>query len=58
MPSPRKAQGPANGSDRRDLENVLRSADKFFRTNPPDFIRQLSRKKSPAVRHEAEHRCN
>jgi hypothetical protein len=58
MPSPRKAQGSANGSDRRDLENVLRSAAKLFRTNPPNVIRQFSRKKSATVPYEAEQRCS
>jgi hypothetical protein len=58
MPSPRKAQDPANGSGRRDLENVLRSAAKLFRTNPPNVIRQLSRKKSAAVPYETEQRCS
>ena len=45
MPTPRKAQAPANGSDRRDLENLLRSAAEFFQTNQP--YPQFSRKKSP-----------
>jgi hypothetical protein len=58
MPSPRKGQGSANGSDRPDLENVLRSAAKLFRTNPPNLLRQLSRKKSATVLYEAEHRCS
>ena len=53
MPSPRKARGPANSSD-REFENLLRRAAKFFRTNQPNLIRQPSRKKSVTVPHAAE----
>ena len=55
MPSPRKARGPANSSD-REFENLLRRAAKFFRTNQPNLIRQPSSKKSATVPHAAEQR--
>lgn len=58
MLSPRKAQGPAHGADRRDLENVLRSAAKFLRTHQPDLSRQLPRKKSATVLYQPEQRCS
>ena len=47
MPAPRKAQAPADSSDRRELENVLRSAARFFQTNPPHLTRLFYRKKFP-----------
>ena len=57
MPSPGKAPGPADSSDRRELENLLRSAAKFFQTHQPKLIPQPSREKSSTVPHSAEQRC-
>jgi hypothetical protein len=56
MPSPRKAPGPADSSDHRELENLLRSAANFFRTNQPKLIRQPSEKKASTAPYSEERR--
>jgi len=57
MPSPRKAPGPVDSSDRRELENLLRKAAHFFQTNQPNLIRQPAGKKPSTVPYSAEQRC-
>jgi len=57
MPSPRKAPGPADSSDRRELENLLRKAASFFEANQPHLIRQPVGKKPSTAPHSAEQRC-
>jgi hypothetical protein len=48
MSSPRKVRPPTDSSDPRELEDLLRSAAKFFQTNKPPLMRQFSTKKSPS----------
>ena len=57
MPSPRKAPGPADSSDRRELENLLRKAANFFQTIQPNLIRQPSEKKASTEPYSDEQRC-
>jgi hypothetical protein len=49
MASPRRARAPADSSDPLELEDLLRSAAKFFQTDKPSLTRQFSTKKSPSA---------
>jgi hypothetical protein len=48
-PSPRKARAPADSSDRRELEDLLRRAAEFFQANRSSRIKQFSTNKSPSA---------
>jgi hypothetical protein len=56
MPSPRKAPAPTHSSDPRELEDLLRSAAKFFQANKPPLVRQLSDKKLSIAAYAAAER--
>lgn len=49
MSSQSKDRAPADSSDRRELEDLLRSAANFLQTNEPPLIRQVSTKESPSA---------
>jgi hypothetical protein len=49
MASPRKARAPADSSDPRELEDLLRSAAKFFQTNKLPLPPQFYTKKPPSA---------
>jgi hypothetical protein len=56
MPAPRKARAPADSSDRQELEDLLRSAARFFEANKPPLTRQFSAKDSPKAAYVAAER--
>ena len=49
MASPRKARAPADSSDPRELEDLLRSAAKFFQANKLPLTPQFYTKKPPSA---------
>ena len=46
MPAPRKPRAPDDSSDRKELDDLLRTAAKFFQVNSPEVKPQFASKQS------------